>query len=151
MSFSIPSSGAPSLVKPPSALADALRQSARSPKVVIGAVIVVAMVLCALFAPQIAPNDPENQDLVNMLLPPMWSAGGTSEYPFGTDSLGRCILSQMIYGARVALFVGFFAAIGAMLFGTTLALIRAISADGSTAASAISWICGCRCRRWCSR
>ena len=100
-----------------------LRQSVRSPKVVIGAVIVVAMVLCALFAPQIAPNDPENQDLVNMLLPPMWSAGGTSEYPFGTDSLGRCILSQMIYGARVALFVGFFAAIGAMLFGTTLALI----------------------------
>ena len=58
-----------------------------------------------------------------MLLPPMWSAGGTSEYPFGTDSLGRCILSQMIYGARVALFVGFFAAIGAMLLGTTLALL----------------------------
>jgi dipeptide transport system permease protein len=123
MSFSIPSSGAASEARPPSALADALRQSARSPKVVIGAVIVVAMVLCALFAPQIAPNDPENQDLVNMLLPPMWSAGGTSEYPFGTDSLGRCILSQMIYGARVALFVGFFAAIGAMLLGTTLALI----------------------------
>ena len=123
MSFSIPSSGAPDSVKPPSALVDALRPSVRSPKVVIGAVIVVAMVLCALFAPQIAPNDPENQDLVNMLLPPMWSAGGTSEYPFGTDSLGRCILSQMIYGARVALFVGFFAAVGAMLFGTTLALI----------------------------
>jgi dipeptide transport system permease protein len=123
MSFSIPSSGAPSRARPPSALADALRQSVRSPKVVIGAVIVIAMVLCALFAPQIAPNDPENQDLVNMLLPPMWSAGGTSEYPFGTDSLGRCILSQMIYGARVALFVGFFAAIGAMLLGTTLALI----------------------------
>ena len=120
MSFSIPSSGAASQ---PSALADALRQSGRSPKVVIGTVIVTAMVLCALFAPQIAPNDPENQDLVNMLLPPMWAAGGTSEYPFGTDSLGRCILSQMIYGARVALFVGFFAAIGAMLLGTTLALI----------------------------
>jgi peptide/nickel transport system permease protein len=123
MSFSIPSSGAASVAKPPSALADALRQSARSPKVVIGGVIVVAMVLCALFAPQIAPNEPENQDLLSMLLPPMWSADGTSEYPFGTDSLGRCILSQMIYGARVALFVGFFAAIGAMLLGTTLALI----------------------------
>jgi peptide/nickel transport system permease protein len=121
MSFSIPSFGAPSAR--PSALADALRQSVRSPKVVIGAAIAIAMVLCALFAPQIAPNDPENQDLVNMLLPPMWSAGGSSEYPFGTDSLGRCILSQMIYGARVALFVGFFAAIGAMLLGTTLALI----------------------------
>ena len=33
------------------------------------------MVICALFAPQIAPNDPDNQDLLNMLLPPMWYAG----------------------------------------------------------------------------
>ena len=37
--------------------------------------IVAVMVICALFAPQIAPNDPANQDLANMLLPPMWSAG----------------------------------------------------------------------------
>jgi peptide/nickel transport system permease protein len=81
------------------------------------------MVLCALFSRQIAPNDPANQDLLNMLLPPMWAEGGTSDYPFGTDSLGRCILSQMIYGARVALLVGFLAAIGAMLLGTTLALL----------------------------
>ena len=111
------------MAQPSSPVGEALRQAGRSPKVVIGAVIVTVMVICALFAPQIAPNDPANQDLGNMLLPPMWSAMGSSEYPFGTDSLGRCILSQMIYGARVALFVGFFAAIGAMLFGTTLALI----------------------------
>jgi peptide/nickel transport system permease protein len=81
------------------------------------------MVICAVFAPQIAPNDPANQDLLNMLLPPMWAEGGSADYPFGTDSLGRCILSQMIYGARVALFVGFVAAIGASLLGTTLALL----------------------------
>jgi peptide/nickel transport system permease protein len=80
-------------------------------------------VICAVFAPQIAPNDPANQDLLNMLLPPVWEEGGTSEYPFGTDSLGRCILSQIIYGARVALLVGFGAAIGAMLLGTALALL----------------------------
>ena len=109
--------------KPDSPLAEALRGAVRSPKVVIGALIVLTMVICALFAPQIAPNDPENQDLLNMLLPPMWYADGSSQYPLGTDSLGRCILSQLIYGARVALFVGFFAAIGAMLFGTTLALL----------------------------
>ena len=123
MSFSIPSSVAPSAAKPPSAMMDALRQVGLSPKVMIGALIVMVVLICALFAPYIAPNDPETQDLVNMLLPPMWSAGGTSEYPFGTDSLGRCILSQIIFGARVALLVGFGAAIGAMLFGTTLALI----------------------------
>ncbi len=90
---------------------------------VIGGAIVIVMVICAVFAPQIAPNDPANQDLLNMLLPPMWADGGSFEYPFGTDSLGRCILSQMIYGARVALFVGFVAAIGAALLGTTLALL----------------------------
>lgn len=123
MSYSIPSSGAAKAVRPPSALAESLRQAGRSPRVVIGAAIVTAMVVCAVFAPQIAPNDPANQDLLNMLLPPMWAEGGSFEYPFGTDSLGRCILSQMIYGARVALFVGFVAAVGAMLLGTTLALL----------------------------
>jgi peptide/nickel transport system permease protein len=100
-----------------------MRQAIRSPRVVIGGAIVIAMVICAVFAPQIAPNDPANQDLLNMLLPPMWAEGGSADYPFGTDSLGRCILSQMIYGARVALFVGFVAAIGAALLGTTLALL----------------------------
>ena len=123
MSSSIPSSGALKAARPPSALAEALRQAVRSPRVVIGAAIVTMMTICALFAPQIAPNDPANQDLLNMLLPPMWAEGGSSQYPFGTDSLGRCILSQMIYGARVALFVGFLAALGAMLLGTTLALL----------------------------
>jgi peptide/nickel transport system permease protein len=94
-----------------------------SPKVVVGAIIVGVMVICALFGPQVAPNDPADQDLANMLLPPMWSADGVAQYPLGTDTLGRCILSQMIYGARVALLVGFFAAIGAMLLGSTLALL----------------------------
>ena len=123
MSYSIPSSGALKPVRPPSALAEALRQAVRSPRVVIGGGIVLAMVICAVFAPQIAPNDPANQDLLNMLLPPLWAEGGSVDYPFGTDSLGRCILSQMIYGARVALFVGFVAAIGATVLGTTLALL----------------------------
>ncbi len=123
MSSSIPSSGALKATRPPSAAAQALRQALHSPRVVIGGAIVIAMVICAVFAPQIAPNDPANQDLLNMLLPPMWAEGGSSDYPFGTDSLGRCILSQMIYGARVALFVGFGAAIGATLLGTTLALL----------------------------
>lgn len=123
MSYSIPSSGVLKPERPSSASAEALRQAIRSPRVVIGGTIVLVMVICAVFAPQIAPNDPANQDLLNMLLPPMWADGGSVDYPFGTDSLGRCILSQMIYGARVALFVGFVAAIGAALLGTTLALL----------------------------
>jgi len=115
------------LVKPaartPSPVMEAFRSAIRSPKVVVGGIIVLVVTICALFAPQIAPNDPDNQDLINMLLPPMWAEGGDAQYPFGTDSLGRCIFSQMIYGARVALEVGFGAAVGAMLLGTALALL----------------------------
>lgn len=123
VSAPLPVATAQPVSKTPSPVMEALRTAIRSPKVVVGAIIVLVMVIYALFAPQIAPNDPANQDLINMLLPPMWAADGNAQYPFGTDSLGRCILSQMIYGARVALLVGFGAAIGAMLLGTTLALL----------------------------
>ena len=123
VSAPLPVASAQPATKSPSPVMEALRTAIRSPKVVVGGLIVLMMVICALFAPQIAPNDPANQDLINMLLPPMWAADGNAQYPFGTDSLGRCILSQMIYGARVALLVGFGAALGAMLLGTTLALL----------------------------
>jgi peptide/nickel transport system permease protein len=100
----------------------ALARCARSPRVVVGLLLGLAIVFVALAAPWIAPHDPQEQDLLNTLLPPMWSAGGDRAFPFGTDTLGRCILSRLIYGARVALYVAFVAATGAMLLGTVLAL-----------------------------
>ena len=93
-----------------------------SPRVLVGALIVLCMIVCAVFAPWIAPNDPSIQDLANTLLPPMWSSAGSRQFPFGTDTLGRCVLSQVIYGTRIALQVGFLAATGAAVIGTTLAL-----------------------------
>src|SRR5260221_6294441 len=97
--------------------------ASRSPRVIIGAFIVVAIGLAALLAPELAPHDPAEQDILNALVPPMWAEGGMTKFPFGTDSLGRCILSQMIYGARVALIVGVLAATFAMFIGSTLALV----------------------------
>ena len=44
---------------------------------------------CALFAPLLAPHDPGEQNLLAILLPPAWSAGGDAAFPLGTDSLGR--------------------------------------------------------------
>jgi len=90
------------------------RGAARSPRVLIGGAIVLALVACALFAPWIAPRDPEDQNLVAALLPPAWSEGADRAYPLGTDSLGRCVLSRLIYGARVALYVALAASFGAM-------------------------------------
>jgi peptide/nickel transport system permease protein len=106
---------------------DRWRQTARallhSPKTVAGGAIVLALVLVAIFAPWIAPNDPLSQDLLSPLLPPAWMADGVAQYPLGTDSLGRCILSRLIFGSRVALWVGLCSAVGTMLLGCALALL----------------------------
>ena len=103
------------------------RQTARallhSPKAMAGGAIVLALVLVAIFAPWIAPNDPLSQDLLSPLLPPDWMADGMAQYPLGTDSLGRCILSRLIFGSRVALWVGLCSAVGTMLLGCALALL----------------------------
>jgi peptide/nickel transport system permease protein len=95
----------------------------RSGRVLIGGGIVLVILVCALFAPLIAPHDPNNQDLLAQLLPPSWAEGGQAEYLLGTDNLGRDILSRLIYGARVAMIVAVVAALGAMVLGTILALI----------------------------
>ncbi|MCP1117991.1 ABC transporter permease [Robbsia andropogonis] len=95
----------------------------REPRVVLGGLILLAVAAMALFAPWLAPVAPDQQDLINTLLPPAWAAGGMASHFLGTDSLGRDILSLTIYGARVAMFVGCVAPIGAALVGGTLALL----------------------------
>ena len=101
----------------------ALRRCMASPRVVVGSVLALVVVLVAAFAPWLAPHDPTNQDLLYTLLPPTWAPGGEAEYLLGTDSLGRCILSRLIYGSRVAVYVAILSATGAMLLGTMLALL----------------------------
>jgi peptide/nickel transport system permease protein len=74
-----------------------------------------------VFAPLLAPHDPNDQNLIATLLPPAWLPGGDPEYLLGTDSLGRDVLSRLIYGARVAMTVAVVASFGAMLLGGVLA------------------------------
>lgn len=93
----------------------------RSSRVLVGLAIVLGLTSCALFAPEIAPHDPNEQNLVSTLLPPAWITGGDWEFPLGTDSLGRCVLSRLIHGARVAMTVALTASLGAMLIGAVLA------------------------------
>ena len=95
----------------------------RSGRVQTGLVIIAILVVCAIFAPWIAPNDPNEQNLLSILTPPAWADGGDAMFPLGTDSLGRCILSRLIFGTRVALTVAFTASIGAMIIGAILAHI----------------------------
>jgi len=95
----------------------------KSGRVQIGLVIILVLVICAIFAPYLAPNDPNEQNLISILLPPAWADGGDPMFPLGTDSLGRCVLSRLIFGARVALTVAFVASIGAMVIGAIFAHI----------------------------
>jgi peptide/nickel transport system permease protein len=92
-----------------------------SGRIATGLIIVTVILSCALFAPWLAPHDPNEQNLIATFLPPAWSDGGDAAYLFGTDSLGRDVLSRLIYGARVAMLVAVFAALGAMLIGAVLA------------------------------
>jgi peptide/nickel transport system permease protein len=93
----------------------------RSARVMVGLGLVLGIGAAAAFAPLLAPHDPAEQNLLAILLPPMWSSGGEAAFPFGTDSLGRCVLSRLIYAARTAMTVAVAASLGAMVIGSVLA------------------------------
>ena len=81
---------------------------------VAGSIVVLALFAVSLLAPWIAPYDPSAIDLKLVLAPP------SEAHPFGTDQLGRDVLSRMIWGSRISLKVGFVATGIAMLIGTIL-------------------------------
>lgn len=84
--------------------------------VLISAIGLVVFVLMAIFAPVLAPHDPNKQALMDAL------KGPSSEYLLGTDNYGRGILSRIIYGARVSLMVGVLAVFVACAIGTFLGM-----------------------------
>lgn len=77
----------------------------------IGALIITILSIAAFLAPLISPYDPTAVDQNNLLVPP------SKDHPLGTDSLGRDILSRMIYGARISLSIGIIAVGIATLLG----------------------------------
>lgn len=95
----------------------------------LGFLIILTFVIAAIFAPVIAPEDPNRQSLVNSLDPPAW-LGGTSGAIMGTDYLGRDVFSRVIHGARVSLLVGVVSvAIGGFV-GTVIGIIAAYRGRG---------------------
>ena len=95
----------------------ALQQLKKNKIAIIGLIIIITLAFIALFAPFIAPHDPIEQNLEKRLLPPC------REYPMGTDDLGRCLLSRIIYGARVSLQLGVIVVGIITVIGVTLGLI----------------------------
>jgi peptide/nickel transport system permease protein len=89
----------------------------------LGGALVGLLFLVAVLAPLLAPHDPIEQDLMSAQLPPAWLQGGERAYLFGTDSLGRCVLSRLIYSARTAIAVALIAASLAAMIGIAFGLI----------------------------
>jgi peptide/nickel transport system permease protein len=94
-----------------------------SPRLWLAGGWLLLALLAAIFAPLVAPQDPLAQDLMLERLPPFWLDGAEPGYWLGTDSLGRDLLSRLIFGGRIAFIVAFAAAIAACLVGSTLGLI----------------------------
>ena len=90
----------------------------------VASLIILGLVAAAaIFAPLLSPADPIKNDLLERLTPPMWSAGGSAAHPLGTDTLGRDVLSRLLYGARVSLVVGFVTVIAAGAAGVALGVL----------------------------
>ncbi|MBW8445221.1 MAG: ABC transporter permease [Arenimonas sp.] len=77
----------------------------------------MALVLCAIFAPLIAPYDPNAQNIIVYLMPP------SGENLLGTDQFGRDVLSRLLYGARYSLTIGFLAIAAALIIGSFIGMI----------------------------
>jgi peptide/nickel transport system permease protein len=89
----------------------------------LGAVIVGAALLVAIFAPYLTPHDPFAQDLNLRLIPPVWMDGSQSTHLLGTDQIGRDYLSRLIYGTRISMLIGVLTVITSGLIGVTLGIV----------------------------
>ena len=86
-------------------------------------ILLVVLVIPAIFAEIIAPHDPYEGDITNRLDVPVWYEGGSWDHILGTDRQGRDLLSRLIYGSRIAMFVSMTALLISATIGTTLGLL----------------------------
>ena len=89
----------------------------------LSAAWLILLVMVALFAPYIAPKDPLEQDLFAGRLPPFWVHGADASFVLGTDSLGRDVLSRIIFSTRIALGVAVVSASFTCVIGAALGLL----------------------------
>lgn len=90
---------------------------------VLGIMVVIGYILMAIFAPFISPHNPNEGDLSRRLQPPFFLKGGDWRYPLGCDHLGRDILSRIIYGSRISIFIGVAVVAASAAIGTLFGLL----------------------------
>jgi len=97
-----------------------------SPMAMLAAGVALLCVFCALFAPLIAPHNPfdlATLELSDSMLPPAWMEGGRAKYLLGTDEQGRDVLSALMFGARISIFIGGASVVVSVLIGVGLGLL----------------------------
>jgi len=92
------------------------RRFRKHPGALVGAILLTLVILSTLLVP-LSPYDPETSDLKSRLEPPSW------QHPFGTDALGRDMLTRVLYGGRISLFVGLMVVVITLLIGVPIGAI----------------------------
>src|SRR5262245_61840988 len=89
----------------------------------IPSLILLVIMLVAIFAPVLAPHNPEVGVLGDRFRPPAWQTNGTMDHLLGTDHLGRDVLSRLIFGARISVVVGLMVIVVAGVIGSALGIV----------------------------
>ena len=115
---------------PPSPLAELWRDFRRNRGAMIGFVVIVALLLCALLADVIAPYSPKEQFTDAVLKPPSTQPIGGHVFPLGTDPVGRDLLSRLIHGTRLSLLIGLVSVSLSLSIGALLGLLAGFFRGG---------------------
>ncbi len=110
--------------RPPGLYALAVMKFVRNRVALASSFCLILILLAVLFAPQITPYDPIQRNTPERNQPPSWL------HPFGTDRIGRDIMSRVLYGGRLSLQVGFFSVALAAVIGVPLGLIAGYAGGG---------------------
>lgn len=107
----------------PGVWTQAFRRLRKNRAAMVSAGIITVLYLVAIFAPVVARYDPNQVHFADIMLPPAWIAGGKWAFPLGTDSLGRDLLSRLIYGSRISMTIGLVPVVFYLLIGGSVGLI----------------------------
>jgi dipeptide transport system permease protein len=113
------------MMAPPGPLTAFWRSFRENRGAIFGLAIVCFVVFIAIFANILAPYNPIEQFRDATKLPPIWAEGGNWAYPLGTDPLGRDMLSRILYGSRISLFIGLSVMLVSAVVGVSLGLLAA--------------------------
>ena len=113
------------MASPPGPLLSFWRSFRENRGAVLGLAVVSFVVFIAIFANFLAPYNPLEQFRAVTKLPPIWAEGGNWAYPLGTDPLGRDMLSRILYGSRISLFIGLSVMFVSAMTGVSLGLLAA--------------------------